>query len=142
MAKEIILADWLMKKLPLAERFHEILRFLIVGGGCFLLEYVLLYMLTEFAGIPYLTSSAIAFLISLLVNYLLCVTVFSHGKTDENGNVSFFCHICGRLGNQPDDHVVLCGDRRSLVYVCQGYCQRYCHDMELCNKAVYPEREV
>ena len=54
MAKEIILADWLMKKLPLAERFHEILRFLIVGGGCFLLEYVLLYMLTEFAGIPYL----------------------------------------------------------------------------------------
>lgn len=68
MAKEIILADWLMKKLPLAERFHEILRFLIVGGGCFLLEYVLLYMLTEFAGIPYLTSSAIAFLISLLVN--------------------------------------------------------------------------
>ena len=91
MAKEIILADWLMKKLPSAERFHEILRFLIVGGGCFLLEYVLLYMLTEFAGIPYLTSSAIAFLISLLVNYLLCVTVvFSHGKTDENGNVSFF----------------------------------------------------
>ena len=49
MAKEIILADWLMKKLPPAERFHEILRFLIVGGGCFLLEYVLLYMLTEFA---------------------------------------------------------------------------------------------
>ena len=110
MAKEIILADWLMKKLPPAERFHEILRFLIVGGGCFLLEYVLLYML-------------------------------SHGKTDENGNVSFFCHICGRLGNQPDDHVVLCGDRRSLVYVCQGYCQWYRHDMELCNKAVYPERE-
>lgn len=32
MAKEIILADWLMKKLPLAERFHEILRFLIVGA--------------------------------------------------------------------------------------------------------------
>ena len=36
MAKEIILADWLMKKLPPAERFYEILRFLIVGGGCFL----------------------------------------------------------------------------------------------------------
>ena len=39
-------------------------------------------MLTEFAGIPYLTSSAIAFLISLLVNYLLCVTVVF---TRENG---------------------------------------------------------
>lgn len=142
MAKEIILTDWLMKKLPPAERFHEILRFLIVGGGCFLLEYVLLYMFTEFAGIPYLTSSAIAFLISLLVNYLLCVTVVFHtGKRTKMEMFLFFCHICGRLGNQPDDHVVLCGDRRSLVYVCQGYCQRYRHDMELCNKAVYPERE-
>lgn len=103
------------------------------------LEYVLLYMLTEFAGIPYLTS-AIAFLISLAGElFTLCDGGFSHGKTDEKWKC--FCHICGRLGNQPDDHVVLCGDRRSLVYVCQGYCQRYCHDMELCNKAVYPERE-
>lgn len=94
MAKEIILTDWLMKKLPSAERFHEILRFLIVGGGCFLLEYVLLYMLTEFAGIPYLTSSAIAFLISLLVNYLLCVTVVFHtGKRTKMEMFLFLPHL-------------------------------------------------
>lgn len=99
MAKEIILADWLMKKLPLAERFHEILRFLIVGGGCFLLEYVLLYMLTEFAGIPYLTSSAIAFLISLLVNYLLCVTVVFHtGKRMKMEMFLFFATSAAGLG--------------------------------------------
>ena len=99
MAKEIILADWLMKKLPLAERFHEILRFLIVGGGCFLLEYVLLYMLTEFAGIPYLTSSAIAFLISLLVNYLLCVTVVFHtGKRTKMEMFLFFATSAAGLG--------------------------------------------
>ena len=88
MAKEIILTDWLMKKLPPAERFHEILRFLIVGGGCFLMEYVLLYMLTEFVGIPYLTSSAIAFLVSLLVNYLLCVTVVFH--TEKRTKMEMF----------------------------------------------------
>lgn len=140
MAKEIILTDWLMKKLPSAERFHEILRFLIVGGGCFLMEYVLLYMLTEFVGIPYLTSSAIAFLVSLLVNYLLCVTVVFHTENGLKWKCFFFCHICGRVGNQPDDHVVLCGDCGSLVYVCQGHCQRYRHDMELCNKTVYSER--
>lgn len=100
MAKEIILADWLMKKLPAAERFHEILRFLIVGGGCFLLEYVLLYMLTEFAGIPYLTSSAIAFLISLLVNYLLCVTVVFHtGKRTKMEMFLFFATSAAGLAN-------------------------------------------
>ena len=87
MAKEIILADWLMKKLPPAERFHEILRFLIVGGGCFLLEYVLLYMLTEFAGIPYLTSSAIAFLIS-----------FHTGKRTKMEMFLFFATSAAGLG--------------------------------------------
>ena len=86
MAKEIILADWLMKKLPSAERFHEILRFLIVGGGCFLLEYVLLYMLTEFAGIPYLTSSAIAFLI------------FHTGKRTKMEMFLFFATSAAGLG--------------------------------------------
>ena len=91
MAKEIILTDWLMKKLPPAERFHEILRFLIVGGGCFLLEYVLLYMLTEFAGIPYLTS--------LLVNYLLCVTVVFHaGKRTKMEMFLFFATSAAGLG--------------------------------------------
>ena len=98
MAKEIILADWLMKKLPPAERFHEILRFLIVGGGCFLLEYVLLYMLTEFAGIPYLTSSAIAFLISLLVNYLLCVTVVFTRENGRKWKCFFFATSAAGLG--------------------------------------------
>ena len=42
-------------------RFHEILRFLLVGGGCFLLDYGLLYVLTEYAGLYYLLSSGISF---------------------------------------------------------------------------------
>ena len=42
-------------------RFHEILRFLLVGGGCFLLDYSLLYVLTEYAGLYYLLSSGISF---------------------------------------------------------------------------------
>ena len=63
------------------------------------MEYVLLYMLTEFAGIPYLTSSAIAFLISLLVNYLLCVTVVFHtGKRTKMEMFLFFATSAAGLG--------------------------------------------
>ncbi len=69
------------EKLPKGDRFWEVIRFLAVGGGCFILEYVLLYGLTEFGGINYLTSAAIAFTISLIVNYILCVMfVFRTGK--------------------------------------------------------------
>jgi putative flippase GtrA len=63
---------------PTKERFWEVFRFLLVGGFCFLLEYALLYSLTEFAHLPYLYSSAIAFCISLVLNYILCVTFVFH----------------------------------------------------------------
>ena len=56
------------------ERIHEIIRFLAVGGGCFLLDYGLLFVLTEYGGIPYLISSGISFTVSLVVNYVLCVS--------------------------------------------------------------------
>ena len=51
----------------------ELFRFCIVGGISFLLEYALLFCLTEFAGLYYLYSSAVAFVISLTVNYWLCL---------------------------------------------------------------------
>ena len=56
----------LLQKIPGGEQFWEVMRFLVVGGGCFVLEYVLLYTLTEYGHVPYLTSSAVAFTVSLL----------------------------------------------------------------------------
>lgn len=54
-------------------RFFEILRFCIVGGLSFLLDFGLLYVLTEYGSIDYLYSSAISFTTSLIFNYWLCV---------------------------------------------------------------------
>ena len=64
-------------------RFHEILRFLLVGGGCFLLDYGLLYVLTEYAGLYYLLSSGISFSVSVFVNYRLCLIYVFHGASAE-----------------------------------------------------------
>lgn len=62
------------------DRFWEVFRFLLVGGSCFLLEYFLLYTLTEYGGLDPLLSAPIAFTISLIVNYILCVYVVFHVK--------------------------------------------------------------
>lgn len=63
----------------------EVIRFVVAGGGCLLLELACLYALTEWAGFHYLYSSAFAFIISLLVNYWLCrVWVFADGSKKQS----------------------------------------------------------
>ena len=54
-------------------RFAEILRFCVVGGLSFLVDYGLLYFCTEYCGVRYLYSSAISFSVSVVVNYWLCI---------------------------------------------------------------------
>lgn len=84
------------------ERFWEVFRFLAVGGGCFLLEYLLLYTLTEYAGFDPLISAPIAFTISLIVNYILCVYVVFHAER-QTGMQMFlfiFTSLLGLLINQ------------------------------------------
>ncbi len=80
----------ILKLFPSMERFWEVFRFLAIGGGCFLLEYVLLYTLTEYAGFEALVSAPIAFTISLIVNYILCVYVVFHAEHQSTTQAVLF----------------------------------------------------
>ena len=55
------------------DQLFEMLRFAIVGGASFVVDYALLYFCTEWLGIHYLYSAAISFTVSVIVNYWLCV---------------------------------------------------------------------
>lgn len=55
------------------ELMKQIIRFSVVGGSAFLIDYGLLYFLTEFAGINYLISSCISFSISVVYNYVFSI---------------------------------------------------------------------
>ncbi len=55
------------------DRIKELIRFCLVGGISFLIDFGLLYVLTTFGGIHYLYSSGISFTVSVLINYWLCV---------------------------------------------------------------------
>ena len=53
--------------------FKQILRFGIVGGTAFIIDYALLYICTEYLGIYYFISSIISFSVSTIFNYIASI---------------------------------------------------------------------
>lgn len=62
-------------------RLKEIFKFILTGGVCFLIEYAALILLKEWLHMPVVAATPLAFLISVVFNYLLCVKwVFSNAR--------------------------------------------------------------
>lgn len=51
--------------------FIQLLRYTIVGGIAYIVDFGLLFLLTEYAGLHYLLSATISFIAGLVVNYLI-----------------------------------------------------------------------
>ena len=61
---------------------NQLARFGVVGVIAFAVDYAVLLLLTEVAGIHYLISSAVAFLVSVVCNYILSIVfVFETDKS-------------------------------------------------------------
>lgn len=59
----------------------QFVRYFFVGGFAFVVDFGLLYILTEYAGLHYLLSATLSFISGLLVNYIIsCIWVFSNSK--------------------------------------------------------------
>lgn len=85
------------------ERMLEIIRFCFVGGVSFLMDYSILFALTEFAGVYYLYSSAISFSITVVFNYWLCVIYVFKGagkQTTKQAIIFFGTGVVGLGLNQ------------------------------------------
>ena len=54
-------------------QYLEMIRFIIVGVITFVVDYGLLYICTEYIGLYYMYSTAIAFIVAVIFNYWLCV---------------------------------------------------------------------
>ena len=59
----------------------QFVRYFFVGGFAFIIDFGLLYILTEYAGLHYLLSATLSFIAGLVVNYIIsCIWVFNNSK--------------------------------------------------------------
>jgi putative flippase GtrA len=86
-------------------------RYLVVGGVAFAVDYALLVLLTELAGVNYLASAVFAFVAGLAVNYVLCTKFVFAGRTLANRGVEFavFAAI-GVVGLGLTELILWCGE--------------------------------
>ena len=63
-------------------RLGEVVRFALTGGICFLVEFAALVLLKEGLGLDTLIATPIAFALSVVVNYALCIRWVFRGATD------------------------------------------------------------
>ena len=86
------------KKVTENQRLMEIIRFVFTGGVSFLVEYGILYGLTEFVHLHYQISSAIGFTVSVIVNYLLCVVWVFQGARHQTRKAQILFLLSSLVG--------------------------------------------
>ena len=67
----------------------QLIRYIFVGGAAFIVDFVSLFILTDFFTIYYLISAAIAFILGLITNYILSMNWVFSKRTLENRTYEF-----------------------------------------------------
>lgn len=79
--------------------FIQLFRSVFVGGTSFVFDFAVLYSLTEFAGVHYLLSSILSFIVGVTVNYLLSkVWVFDRSTFNNKGLEFGIFALIGAVG--------------------------------------------
>lgn len=79
-------------------RIKEIVKFVFTGGVCFLIEYAALIALKEWLHLPVVAATPLAFLISVVFNYLLCVKWVFDGAAEGNKKAQLGFVITSLMG--------------------------------------------
>ncbi len=67
----------------------QLFRYLFVGGMAFIVDFLSLFILTDFFGVYYLISAAIAFILGLIANYFLSISWVFNKRTLKNRHFEF-----------------------------------------------------
>ena len=74
----------------------QLFRYIIVGGVAFIVDYSLLFVLTEYVGFHYIVSATFSFIAGLVVNYIISTSwIFRNSKLSST-TVEFV--IYGAIG--------------------------------------------
>ena len=79
--------------------FVQLLRYVVVGGIAFVVDFGLLWLLTERCGLHYLLSATISFVAGLVVNYLMSLAwVFGQSKMQSRWGEFLIYAAIGVIG--------------------------------------------
>ena len=99
-----------MKILNSQDTLYQLIRYGFVGGIAFVADYSSLYTLTEWFGLQYLVSAAVAFIIGLTINYLLSNWIVFSTHRLQNRWIEFAIFaVIGIIG---------LGLNEAIMYVC------------------------
>lgn len=79
-------------------RMAEILRFAVTGGVCFAVEFVCLVLLRDRVGLDTLIAAGLAFLISVILNYLMCVKWVFKGTAEQKRSAQMGFLLTSAIG--------------------------------------------
>lgn len=68
----------------------QLIRYTFVGGLAFVVDFGLLYILTEYIHLHYLVSATVSFIAGLIVNYIISTSWVFNKKTIKNKRLEFF----------------------------------------------------
>ena len=87
----------------------QLIRYGFVGGVAFVADYASLYIFTEWLGVQYLVSAAIAFIIGLTFNYILSnlIVFTTHRLNNRLLEFSIFA-IIGVIGLGLNELIMFC----------------------------------
>ena len=79
-------------------RLKEIIKFAFTGGVCFLIEWLALTVMVEWLTLDVNLATPLAFLISVVINYLLCVRWVFDGAKDGDRKAQIGFIVTSLLG--------------------------------------------
>ena len=78
---------------------RQFIKYAVVGGTAFVVDFLSLYTLTEFGHLHYLISASIGFLLGLLFNYVLCLFwIFDQRALDNRIHEFLVFGVIGLVG--------------------------------------------
>ncbi|MBP3228601.1 MAG: GtrA family protein [Bacteroidaceae bacterium] len=106
----------------------QLFRYFFVGGLAFVVDYASLFVLTEYIGLSYLWSAAVAFLLGLAVNYLISnVWVFTRHRVENRWTEFAVFSLIGIIG---------LGFNELIMYAGSGLLHLHYMLSKLCSTAI------